>query len=252
MSRRRHPLAIRLAAWLGLAALGCASDGGIGGLLPGGGSEPAPPPARLAAPPTVAEQVDGGPVPVYGASVYGPGQKIYKELRQEESLMAFLACQGEPDRVEVVGSAGDPPRILLEYSRRGLAQTGVVEIAPGASGFYVAEPIDPQGRLGAAKAPAPKPAASKPAPAPPRESRPAPAPAPTRPAQESADEIEEIDEDPGDASGEPDRKEAASGGSAPPQPTRDQLDDCPIEYWRKDCRDLCVPDAPWEWCQYEQ
>lgn len=185
--------------------------------------------------PTIAEQLGEGRTQVFGASVYSPGQKIYKELRQQDSLMAFLACQGEPDRVEVLpGEDGSAPRILLEYRRKGLRQTGTVTIEESPDGFYAARPIDPKGLSGRRtppppqKKPAPKPA-PKPESLPPSPlTPPPPAPSP----QESGAVSDEAPE-------------------APPLPTQDQLDECPIEYWRDDCRELCIPDAPWEWCAYE-
>jgi hypothetical protein len=184
---------------------------------------PLPPPAepRTSAPAAAVEQAGEGPLPVYGASVYSPGQEIFKQLRQEDSLMAFLACQGEPDRVEVIENAGDLPRIVLEYSRAGLRQRGTVEIAPSAAGYYAAQPIDPSGRLSTRaepprrKAPPPKSSAPKPQRAPEPE-----------PAAEPAPEV------------------------AVPEPTPGQLDECPIEPWRSDCRGLCAPGATWEWCSY--
>ncbi|HVQ24205.1 MAG TPA: hypothetical protein VMV01_03465 [Planctomycetota bacterium] len=210
-----------------LLAVGCASN-------PPPAPAPAPPSAeqpRAAAPPAAAEQAGEGPLPVYGASVYSPGQEIFKQLRQEDSLMAFLACQGEPDRVEVIESPGDQPRIVLEYTRSGLRQRGTVEIAPSPGGYYAAQPIDPSGRLSTArsepprrKAPPPKSSAPKAKPA--ATPRAEPAPEPEEPAAETAPE------------------------PAVPEPDPSQLDECPIEPWRSDCRSLCVPGASWEWCSY--
>jgi hypothetical protein len=211
--------------WIALAlAAGCASSNAP----PPAAPRPPHAPRAAAAPPTVAEQVGKKPVKVYGASVYSPGQKIFQELRQEESLMAFLACQGEPDRVEVVENPDGAPRILLEYSRGGLAQRGTVEIAPSPAGFYAAQPIDPKGSLKRGSAEQPR----RPAPPPKqppkdRERRPDPRPPPV--------------EEPAEVQAEP----------ALPQPTSAQLEECPIEPWRSDCHDLCGPDAGWDWCQYE-
>ena len=163
------------------------------------------------APASVTEQVGEGPVKVYGASVYSPGQAIYKELRQQDSLMAFLACQGEPDRLEVVHHPG-APRIVLEYRRRGLSQTGTVEIEASPGGYYTARPINPQGRLPSSSRPASPPKPPRRAP-PQHESRPAPPP-PTPPAPEP--EPEAAPEPPVD---EPEPQV--------PQPSSEQLDDCP-------------------------
>jgi hypothetical protein len=216
---KRRPLGPVL-AWSIAFALGCSHEQG---------PPPAPPPSAAAPQPTppsaVAEQVGGGPVAVYGASVYSPGQEIYKALRQEDSLMAFLACQGEPDRLEVLENPGAAPRIILEYSRAGLARHGTVEIAPSAAGYYAAQPIDPSGVLKAAAPKKRSEPATKPSPA--AKSKPRPATAPAQPEPPAAETRPE---------------------PARPQPTPTQLDTCPIEPWRADCRAACVPGATWEWC----
>jgi hypothetical protein len=197
-------------------------------------SNPPPPPPSLLPPPkpqasapaAVIESAGDGPLQVYGASVYSPGQEIYKQLRQEDSLMAFLACQGEPDRVEVIETPGESPRIVLEYSRSGLRQRGTVDIAPSRGGFYAAEPIDPSGRLSSAKSEPPRrraPPKATPKPAPQPQDEPGPEPAP---------------------------EETAAPEPSVPEPSPSQLDECPIEPWRPDCRALCGPGAAWEWCSY--
>jgi len=191
------------------------------------------------APPAVAEQVGEGPVAVYGANVYSPGQKIYKELRQEDSLMAFLACQGEPDRVEVVENPGAAPLIRLEYSRGGLPHKGTVEIAPSPAGYYAAQPIDPNGSLKRSQSKKAKKSSESP-------SRPAPLPKRPKPAP-PPDDPPSVDV-PSEEAAEP---VAAPEASPLPEPTAGQQDECPIEPWRSDCRDLCGPGAAWEWCEYE-
>lgn len=211
------------------AAAGCGTTGAsFPSFVPGGGE------TAVTAPPTVRAQTGEGRLPVYGASLYAPGQEIYKELRQQESLMAFLDCQGEPDFVEVVAHPG-APRIYLYYTRRGLARTGTVEIYPSEAGFYAAKPIDPE--LRGPDAPAPRPAPKprpkpKPRPAPEPAPEPEPAPAPPAPEPEPVPEPE------------PEPRW--------PEPTQQQRDDCPIEPWRRDCRELCADDAPWEWCDYQE
>jgi hypothetical protein len=188
----------------------------------------------------VASHVGDGPLAVFGASVYSPGQEIYKQLRQEDSLMAFLACQGEPDRLEVLENPGAAPRILLEYSRSGVAKRGTVEIAPSAAGYYAAQPIDPNGSLKSVPKRAPKRGdpAAKPKPAPAGRPKAAPTPSPA-PAQEP-----EPSEEP---AASPESQRPAPAG---PQPSSTQLDECPIEPWRADCKNLCSPGATWEWCSY--
>jgi hypothetical protein len=212
-------------------AIGCSHESG---------PAPAPtpePPALVATPlpETVRAHLGEGPIAVYGANVYSPGQEIYKALRQEDSLMAFLACQGEPDRVEVREneSPGAPPLIFLEYSRHSLGQHGTVEIEPTRAGYYAASPIDPSGRLGPAKSPEkprsePKTSLQKPKERPPV--TPPPAPPESQPAGEPSPAVEQK--------------------PAMPQPTPRQSDECPIEPWRADCRSLCGAGATWEWCSY--
>lgn len=219
-------------AWSIAVALGCGHENG---------PPPAPMPATSSQaavmPPAVSSQVGEGPIAVYGANVYSPGQEIYKALRQEDSLMAFLACQGEPDRLEVRENEdpGALPRIILEYTRRTLPQHGTVEIEPTASGYYAARPIDPSGSL--SSAPARRPAdlthPSKPAPTPKQ--------TPARPPNRQLESEREP---------EPPPPEAPAEAPAIPEPTPAQQDECPIEPWRADCRNLCVPGASWEWCSY--
>jgi hypothetical protein len=230
---KSRQLAPVLMAWFALAA-GCGSENGP---PPSARPlEPAPSPA-IAVPPAVVSHIGEGPVAVHGASVYSPGQEIYKALRQEDSLMAFLACQGEPDRLEVRENedADALPRVILEYTRRGVAQRGTVAIEPTASGYYAARPIDPNGRLSGAPT---KPAADSVTH--PRKSapqRPAPARSPREP-------------EPEPASQPPPEAPAEAPVPATAQPTAAQRDECPIEPWRADCRDLCVAGAGWEWCSY--
>jgi hypothetical protein len=225
MTGRQRGIAIWV-AWIAFAIAGCSHESG-----PAPTPAPAAPEPHATAPSAVAGQVGEGPVSVYGASVYSPGQEIYKQLRQEDSLMAFLACQGEPDRLEVLENPGAAPRIILEYTRPGLRR-GTVEIAPSAAGYYAARPIDPSGSL---KSTARKPAkpAAKPKPAP--KPKAAPTPAPTDEPETQADEPEPTPSTP-----------------AGPQPSAAERDECPIEPWRDDCRALCTPGATWEWCSYRK
>jgi hypothetical protein len=232
---KRRPLVSILACSIGLAALatGCGTDNGP----PPQPADEKPPAPVASLPKTVTEHLGKGPMPVYGANVYSSGQEIYKALRQEDSLMAFLTCQGEPDRVEVRENEtpGAPPLIFLEYNRRAVAR-GTVEIEPTASGYYAAHPLDPSGSLkGPAKPPEhpfqPPPKSNKPSTPREPESRPR-EPEPTREAVPS----------PGPPA-PPSKPEA-------PQPTAKQADECPIEPWRADCRSLCAGGATWEWCSY--
>lgn len=233
MRRPRLLLALASCA-LALASAGCRTPSGGISFVPTVGAR------EVVAPPTVAAQVGHGRLPVHGASLYAPGQEIYKELRQQESLMAFLACQGEPDFVEVVAHPG-APKIYLYYTRRGLSQTGTVEIYPSDAGFYAARPIDPKLR---GPAPPPKRAPNPPPP------RPTPSVKPKPPAPEPAPEPEpppEVEPAP-----EPETEPAPEPEPRWPEPSAQQRDDCPIEPWRKDCRELCVEGAPWEWCDYHE
>lgn len=226
---RRRQL-VPILAWSIAFAVACGHESGPAPAAP----DPKPLPLAVEPPPEVAAHLGEGPLAVYGANVYSPGQEIYKALRQEDSLMAFLACQGEPDRVEVREneSPGAAPLIFLEYTRRGLAQHGTVELEPNRSGYYMAHPIDPSSRLKSAK-PAEPVHPRQPAP------KPKPAPKPTTPSPEPEPELEPA------APVEP-----AEAAPAIPEPTPAQQDECPIEPWRSDCRKLCVPGAEFEWCSY--
>jgi hypothetical protein len=218
-------------AWSIALASGCGHENG-----PPPAPSPAPSIQTPALPSAVTAHIGEGPIQVYGANVYSAGQEIYKALRQEDSLMAFLACQGEPDRVEVRENE-DPdalPRIILEYTRR---TRGTVTIEPTASGYYAARPIDPSGSLKSAPKKGSEPPAHPNKPA--RKPKETQVPPPSR-------EPERAPEPP-----------APQAPTEPPQaapairePTPAQLDECPIEPWRADCRDLCVPGAGWEWCSY--
>jgi hypothetical protein len=189
---------------------------------------------------TLSSHLGKGPITVFGANVYSPGQEIYKALRQEDSLMAFLACQGEPDRVEVREneSPGAAPMIFLEYTRRSVSH-GTVEIEPTRSGYYAASPIDPSGRLGST-----------------------PVKPPEKPKSDSKGDRSKQTEkeretrpptppEPEDEGTTPPTPSTLPPTPAAPQPTPKQSDECPIEPWRADCRSLCAGGATWEWCKYK-
>jgi len=225
MTRRQTGIAI----WAGCIALALAGCSHESGPAPAPTPTAAPEP-RATAPSAVPDLIGQGPIRVYGASVYAPGQEIYKQLRQEDSLMAFLACQGEPDRLEVLENPDGAPRIILEYTRPGLRR-GTVEVAPSQAGYYAARPLDPNGSL---KGPGrkPTPPAAKPKPAvKPKAATPSPA------------------EEPETEAAEPEPIPSTPAG---PLPSAAERDECPIEPWRDDCRALCTPGATWEWCSYRK
>jgi hypothetical protein len=105
---------------------------------------------------TFAAHSGKGKIKVYGASLYSDGQRIFKKLRQQDTLNAFLVCQGEPDFVEIAPGGAD--RITLTYSRRSAHEPGTVQIVRSTKGYYVAQPIKPpKGRQPAPKPPPPPP-----------------------------------------------------------------------------------------------
>jgi hypothetical protein len=174
------------------------------------------------APSTIDAERGEGRLRVHGENdLNAPGHRVFRALRQEETLNAFLVCQGDPDYVEVKPAPeGQAPEIELTYSRRGLPQRGTVKIQWSESGYYVALPIKPE-----ETPPAP------PAPHPP----PPPPGCPTEPWRRECRDL---------------CTESAPWEWCSRLPTEEQLRRCPTEPWSRDCEDLCMENAPWEWCRY--
>jgi hypothetical protein len=231
-----------LALALTLAGLcGAASCGGIPIVGPAA-EEPGVPPAQEVEGSQILANAGGGDLPVHGASLYSAGQKIFRELRQEETLNAFLDCRGEPDLVRV---APEARKVTLTYRRAGIERRGTVDITWSAHGYWVAGPLKPLELPGAAPTPV-APQKASPAPAP----RPAPAPSPEAAPEAPAPAGEPVPETPEAPETPPPPEEMPAPEPTGPQPTDAQRHECPIEPWRSDCKQLCVEGAAWEWCEY--
>jgi len=241
---------------LGLAMAGlcgAASCSGIPIVGPAVESSGGGPPPKEVEGSQILASAGGGDVPVHGASLYSAGQKIFRELRQEETLNAFLDCRGEPDLVRVAPGAR---KVTLTYRRAGIERKGTVDITWSAHGYWVAGPLKPLEQPGRAPSPAPvAPPRGAPAPAPHHAPAPSPGVAPEEPAP-GGEPTTEAPETPEAETPEAETPQAPEEVPAPeptgPQPTEAQRYECPIEPWRRDCKALCVEGATWEWCEYGQ
>ena len=242
MIRTRLGILALVAASAGLMGQACVSmPESMRGIM-GGGSEPIP----VEAPSAIEEAQGEGRKPVFREkNLNATGHRVYKALRQQETLNAFLECQGEPDYVEVKPGQGDnAPVVVLTYTRRSAPQRGTVNVTPSPAGYYVASPIKPPSATTA------KPPTTVPSDEPKQVKKPPPAPPPPVPPTEPEPEAEAEAEAPEIAEPEAEEREPEVVEERGPQPSEAQLEDCPIEDWRRDCEDLCVEGATWEWCSY--
>jgi hypothetical protein len=153
---------------------------------------------------------NAGPLRVHGAPRATAGQVVFRALKRQPRLAAFLADQGEPDTLEVVGARWAPKRIILTYRRRGAGGPRRIVLEPTSEGYIARapEPLTvPRSRAAAAAKP---PAAA-------RSTKARPSRCPECP--------------------------------APVEPTVSQKLECPIDPVRDDCRALCVAGGVHEWCR---
>lgn len=215
---------------------------------------------------------------VRGERPEAPGRLIFEEMLETPEFAELVAPLGEPQRLRVErprvvehlggvqrpGSGGDwKIRIHLFFDQ------GSITARPGDRGAWIAEEkglATPEALAGreieeretAERARIEQEAAER-----------------ARIEQEAAEKSRRLRE-----AAERERRERAAAKSAPPtpppppeaveasevatpepaiepepialRPSPEQIDDCPIEPWREDCRELCAPGASWEWCGYRE
>lgn len=160
-----------------------------------------------------------GPMDVAGEKPGDPGPRVFDSLNAVPRLRAFLSAQGTPDSLEVFEPSGGNLRVELNYASRD--RRIVVERVEGRLTAYAPTHLDGS-PLGSTSSP-----------------EPASRPAPSKP-------VEEEQQPTGEATAQP---EEAPVPEDVPMATELQTLECPIDPLRADCARLCVPGAPYEWCQ---
>src|SRR5262245_759231 len=80
----------------------------------------------------------GEKLKVHGQGPATVGQVVWRALRNEDSLRAFLARQGEPDALEIQGGAlsrFSQKTIILYYTRRGVGAPHSIRLEPAREGY---------------------------------------------------------------------------------------------------------------------
>jgi len=165
---------------------------------------------------------------VHGQDPATDGQKVWRALREEDSLRAFLARQGEPDSLEILGgtmSTFSQKTIILYYTRRGMGPPHSIRLEPAKDGYVprsseplTVPPTSDRGTSGGRRGRAPDVDDSAP-----------------MGASHGADaDTEAPPARPGTV-----RRKAA---------TAEQRVTCPVDPTRPDCQALCASDATLEWC----
>lgn len=129
-----------------------------------------------------------GPLRVYGVDASEPGPTIFRALEDEPLLKSFLAREGEPDTLEVLGGRFAPKQILLEYKRPSVGRPRSVLLDPTSEG-YVARATEPLATVAPTPRPTPRPRKSAPP-------RPTATPEAAAPKQPSAVQLLECPIDP--------------------------------------------------------
>ena len=166
---------------------------------------------------------------VHGQDPATAGQKVWRALRDEPSLRGFLARQGEPDSLEVLGgtlSRFSDKTIVLYYTRRSMGPPHSIRLEPSKDGYTPrgSEPLSV---------------------APPSEKEPGPAGRHRKSSSGSA-----MDAPPA-AAADGEDSEAPPAPRAPVRrkaATAEQRVTCPVDPTRPDCQALCASDATQEWC----
>lgn len=154
-----------------------------------------------------------GPFPVHGVSPQSPGPRLFQQILKSPQLTAFLRSQKNPDTLEVVDSESGDLEVLLVYSRPSNPPTRRIVVERSGDRLLAYPPT----RLDGSPLDSGRPSQ----PATPREEAP------------EAQDLPVVEA--------PEREI--------PIPTEIQNLECPIDPYRSDCRGLCVPGAPYEWCQ---
>jgi len=173
----------------------------------------------------------GEKLKVHGQDPATAGQKVWRALREEDSLRAFLARQGEPDAIEILGgtmSRFSQKTIILYYTRRGMGPPHSIRLEPAKDGYT------------------------------PRSSEPLTMPPTSERGTGGGRRGHGPDVDNGAPMGAP--RGANEDTEAPPAPpahpgtvrrqaaTAEQRVTCPVDPTRPDCQALCASDATLEWC----
>jgi hypothetical protein len=172
----------------------------------------------------------GEKLKVHGQDPATAGPVVWRALKSEDSLRAFLARQGEPDSLEIQGgrlSKFSQKTIILYYTRRSMGAPHSIRLEPSREGYV--------------------PRASEPLSASPTADQ-----APGTTGRHKKSDSGSMDAPPGayDAGG----TEAPPAGDARPAPVRrkaataEQRVTCPVDPTRPDCQALCAGDATQEWC----
>jgi hypothetical protein len=173
----------------------------------------------------------GEKLKVHGQDPATAGQVVWRALKDEGSLRAFLARQGEPDSLEIQGgrfSGFSQKTIILYYTRRGMGPPHSIRLEPAKDGYV--------------------PRASEPLSAPPTADK---GPSPTGRRKFDDGSTMDAPRGPADAGD----TEAPPASDARPAPVRrkaataEQRVTCPVDPTRPDCQALCASDATQEWCR---
>lgn len=83
---------------------------------------------------------DGPPMQVYGSDPGSDGKAIFAALKDEPDVGPFLAREGEPDTLQIVGGRFDAKQVILMYTRRGAGSPRRVVLYPTADGLIPRAP----------------------------------------------------------------------------------------------------------------
>ena len=173
----------------------------------------------------------GEKLKVHGQDPATAGQVVWRALRDENSLRAFLARQGEPDSLEIQGgrfSKFSQKTIILYYTRRGMGSPHSIRLEPSKDGYIprASEPLSAQPTSDKASGTSGRSYKSE--------------SGSTMDAPRGAGDAGDTEAPPaGDARPAPVRRKAA---------TAEQRVTCPVDPTRPDCQALCAGDATQEWC----
>ena len=165
---------------------------------------------------------------VHGQDPATAGQKVWRALKEEDSLRGFLARQGEPDSLEVLGgtmSHFSQKTIVLYYTRRGMGRPHSIRLEPTKDGYTprgsepLAVPPTSDRGTGTGRRGRPSDMDSE-----------APGGAPRGGADEDTEALPPV---------RAPRRKAA---------TAEQRVTCPVDPTRADCQALCVSEPTLDWC----
>ncbi len=165
---------------------------------------------------------------VHGQDPATAGQKVWRALKEEPGLRGFLARQGEPDSIEVLGGTMarfSQKTLVLYYTRRAAGPPHSIRLEPSKDGYT------PRG--------------SEPLAVPPTSERGA-----GRRGRSPGADVGTPMEAPRDtAAGETEAPPARPATVRRKAATAEQRVTCPVDPARADCQALCAGDATLEWCR---